>query len=228
LTPEAKKEIRKVAKELRAEDTVEKKRKRAEKEAKLGARMRALPDAKFGVIVADPEWHDEVWSDETGMDRHAANHYPTSTEEVIASRNVSSIAADDCVLWLWVTNQHLAIGLEVMKAWGFAYKSNYCWGKDHISLGRWQRGKHELLLIGTRGVPPCPAPGTQWESLILAPKSEHSAKPECFLEMIEEYFPTLPKIELNRRGPARAGWEAWGAEADVPQQQSLLPAEAAE
>jgi hypothetical protein len=118
------------------------------------------------------------------------------------------------VLFLWTTNQHLRIAISVMEAWGFAYKSNYCWGKDPISLGRWQRGKHELLLIGTRGSPPCPAPGTQWESLILAPKSAHSAKPECFLEMIEQYFPTLPKIELNRRGLARPGWIAWGLEAE--------------
>ena len=42
---------------------------------------------------------------------------------------------------------------------------------------------------------------------------EHSAKPEIFLKMIEAYFPTLPKIELNRRGPARDGWDAWGNEA---------------
>lgn len=185
---------------------------REQREQDLGEKQRALPEKKFGVIVADPEWNDEVWGTETGMDRHAANHYPTSTAEIIAGRDVASIAAKDCVLWLWVTNQHLAIGIDVMRAWGFEYKSNYCWGKDRISLGRWQRGKHELLLIGTRGAPPCPAPGTQWESLVLAPKSIHSAKPECFLEMIDEYFPTLPKIELNRRGPARDGWSAWGNE----------------
>jgi hypothetical protein len=49
-------------------------------------------------------------------------------------------------------------------------------------------------------------------SLITTPRGEHSAKPECFLEMIERYFPTLPKIELNRRGAARSGWDAWGNE----------------
>lgn len=46
----------------------------------------------------------------------------------------------------------------------------------------------------------------------MAPRGEHSAKPECFFEMIEQYFPNLPKIELNRRGPARPGWDAWGNE----------------
>jgi N6-adenosine-specific RNA methylase IME4 len=192
-----------------------KKENRAERECDLGAKQRALPDKKYGVIASDPEWHDEVWSEETGMDRHAANHYPTSANDVIASRPVATIAAKDCVLFLWTTNQHLRSAMEVMEAWGFEYKSNYCWGKDRISLGRWQRGKHELLLIGTRGSPPCPAPGMQWESLIMAPKSSHSAKPECFLEMIEQYFPHLPKIELNRRGSARPGWAAWGNEAEL-------------
>jgi N6-adenosine-specific RNA methylase IME4 len=69
------------------------------------------------------------------------------------------------------------------------------------------------LLIGTRGKIPCPAPGTQWRSVIEAPIGKHSEKPECFLEMIEAYYPNLPKIELNRRGPARPGWDAWGLEA---------------
>ncbi|MGC2123324.1 MAG: hypothetical protein WA652_10770, partial [Xanthobacteraceae bacterium] len=59
-----------------------------------------------------------------------------------------------------------------------------------------------------------PAAGTQWDSLITASKGAHSAKPEIFLEMIEQYFPTLSKIELNRRGPARLGWDAWGDEAE--------------
>jgi N6-adenosine-specific RNA methylase IME4 len=56
--------------------------------------------------------------------------------------------------------------------------------------------------------------GTQWASVIEEPVGAHSAKPERFAEMIESYFPNLPKIELNRRGPARPGWDAWGNEAE--------------
>jgi N6-adenosine-specific RNA methylase IME4 len=187
--------------------------KRTKTEAKLAAKIVALPDKQYGVIVTDPEWKDTVWSEETGMDRHASNHYPTSDAAVIAARPVAKIAARDCVLFMWTTNQHLRIALGVMEAWGFEYRSNYCWAKDKLSTGRWNRSTHELLLIGTRGKPPCPAPGTQWESMIIkAPKGEHSAKPECFLEMIEGYYPTMPKIELNRRGPPRPGWDAWGYE----------------
>jgi len=47
---------------------------------------------------------------------------------------------------------------------------------------------------------------------VTAPVGAHSAKPERFLELIEGHFPTLPKIELNRRVAARPGWDAWGNE----------------
>lgn len=193
--------------------TDDKKERRAEREAELAVRQNALPNKRYGVIVADPEWRWEPWSRETGMDRAADNHYPTSVLDVIKARDVASIAANDCVLWLWATIPMLPHALTVMAAWGFDYVSSYVWGKDKIGMGYWSREKHEVLLIGTRGKIPCPAPGTQWESLIMAPRGKHSEKPEVFLEMIEGYFPSLSKIELNRRGPARPGWDAWGNEA---------------
>lgn len=194
-------------------NTEEKKKKRAQKEALLGEYQSLLPGKKYGVIVADPEWRFEPYSRETGMDRAADNHYPTSASHVVAQRDVRSIAADDCVLFLWTTIPMLCDAIVVMDVgWGFTYKSHYIWGKDKIGTGYWGREKHELLLIGTRGNPPAPAMGTQCESLIIAPRGEHSAKPEIFLEIIEGYYPTLPKIELNRRGPARQGWDAWGNE----------------
>jgi N6-adenosine-specific RNA methylase IME4 len=146
------------------------------------------------------------------LDRAADNHYPTSCTEVIAARDVQSIAARDCVLFLWATGPMTPHALVVMAAWGFDYKAQYVWGKDKVGTGFWNREKHELLLIGTRGNVPCPAPGMQLDSLIMAPRGRHSAKPERFLEMIGSYFPTLPKIELNRRGAPRPGWDAWGDE----------------
>lgn len=102
-----------------------------------------------------------------------------------------------------------------MGRWGFSYVSSYVWVKHKAGTGYWSRNKHEYLLIGTRGKIPCPAPGTQRDSVIEADAGAHSAKPEDALEMIESYFPSLPKIELNRRGPARPGWSAWGNELGV-------------
>lgn len=201
-----------------------KKEARAIREKELGVKQQSLPRQKFGVIVADPEWRFEPWSRESGMDRAADNHYPTSCTEVIAARDVPMISADDCVLFLWATVPMLPQALMVMGIWGFNYRSHVCWVKTRdndghglrklaVGTGYWFRNAHELLLVGIKGKIPAPAQGDQWCSAIDAPISEHSAKPECFLEMIEEYFPTLPKIELNRRGPARPGWSAWGFEA---------------
>lgn len=195
--------------------TEEKKARRAARETVLGMCQAALPDKKYGVILADPEWRFEVYSRDTGMDRAADNHYPTSATEAICARPVGDIAAKDCVLFLWATVPMLPDALKVMAAWGFEYKSHAIWRKDRIGTGYWFRNAHELLLVGTRGDIPAPAMGTQLPSVIEAPVTAHSAKPEAFLELIETYFPTLPKIELNRRGPARPGWDAWGNEAEV-------------
>jgi N6-adenosine-specific RNA methylase IME4 len=185
---------------------------RAAREAELASRQRALPQARFGVIVADPEWRFEPWSRETGMDRAADNHYPTSPLAVIKARDVASISAPDAVLFLWATVPMLSQALDVMAAWGFTYKSNFVWIKDRAGTGFWNRNQHELLLIGTRGKIPAPAPGTQWPSVIEAPRREHSRKPDAVFELIESYFPNLPRIELNRRGPPRPNWSAWGNE----------------
>jgi N6-adenosine-specific RNA methylase IME4 len=191
---------------------------RAEREAELGAKQRAMPEQRFGVIYADPPWRFEPYSRETGMDRAADNHYPTDDLTKIADLAVP--AADDCVLFLWATVPMLTSALFVMHGWGFSYKSHFIWVKDKIGTGYWNRNKHELLLIGTRGNIPAPAPGYQYESVIPAPIGEHSAKPVGFRQMIEELYPTLPKLEMFARGGQLEGWTRWGLEAE--------PAEAAE
>lgn len=200
---------------LKDANTAEKRAKRADREAELGARQMALPVAKFGVILTDDEWDYETWS-ENGMDRSAANHYPTSSLEKLKERDVLSLAADDAALFMWTTAPHLAQGLELMAHRGFEYKTCCIWEKvypgDGHGMGRWFWINHEILLVGTRGNVPAPAPGTQWPSVIEAPIGEHSAKPAIFHELIEAYFPTLPKIELNARA-ARTGWVRWGYEA---------------
>lgn len=203
-----------------------KQKRRAEREHDLGEKQAALPSTKYGVILADPEWRFEPWSRTTGMDRAADNHYPTSCTEVIAARDVPSIAADDCVLFLWATAPMLPHALLVMAAWGFDYRSHLVWYKQRhpqspnevfapaIGTGYWFRNCHELLLLGVKGSVPAPAPGQQ--ALSCGPElvGAHSQKPEFFLHLIERYFPTLPKIELNRRGPARSGWDCWGNESE--------------
>lgn len=190
------------------------------------------PTGRFGCMVEDYEWDHVVWSRDTGMDRHAGNHYPVSddahTAEEIVKKTADrfAIADDNCVLFMWSTVQHLAIAMDVLRQRGFEYVSHYIWGKDKIGLGYWNRNKHEILLIGVKGHIDCPAPGDQWDSLLMSPRLEHSQKPDIFLEMIEGYFPTLPKMELNARR-RRKGWKAWGLDAPEDEDDSD-PSRAAE
>lgn len=216
-------EILQAAREIRGERQGDKKERRAERERDLATKQAALPNKRYGVIYADPEWRFEVYSRDTGMDRSADNHYPTSGTDEICARPVADIVADDCVLFLWATVPMLPDALRVMSAWGFEYKSHCIWAKDRIGTGYWFRNQHELLLVGTKGNVPAPAMGTQIESLVDAPVGKHSEKPVNFYELIEGYFPNLPKIELNARA-ARPGWDAWGYEAPA----SISAAEAAE
>lgn len=192
--------------------TAAKQVKRAEIEKQTAQKIVALPTKRYGVIYADPEWKFKAYSEET-TGRGPQDHYAVSETQSIASRDVAGISYDDCVLFLWATVPMLPDALRVMEAWGFSYKSQLVWVKDRTGTGYWSRNKHEILLIGTKGRLAAPAPGTQPESAIHAPVGAHSEKPEVFAELIERLYPNTPKIELNRRGPARPGWDAWGAEA---------------
>jgi N6-adenosine-specific RNA methylase IME4 len=224
LTPRAREFIR----EVKAEKTALKKAIREAREVTLGNKQLALPEKRYGIILADPEWDFVVGSDAWMSTSSPSNHYATSPTEEIAARPVADIAADDCVLFLWSTVPHLSQALYVMEAWGFTYKTGLVWVKSRLSNGYWLRGRHEHLLIGTRGHPPCPAPGTQrdsviieaWDSVIEAPTGQHSLKPVAAYEFIERFFPTMPKIELNAR-QARPGWDRWGLEA--PEQDEGTP-----
>lgn len=163
----------------------------------------------YGVIYADPPWRFEPYSRETGMDRAPDNHYPTMTLAEIGAIEVP--AAADAALFLWATMPMLPDALTIMAAWGFSYRSGFIWIKDKIGLGYWARNRHELLLLGTRGNIPAPAPGDQYDSVIAHATEQHSAKPLIFAEMIEQMFPNTALLEMFARSP-RAGWDVWGNE----------------
>jgi len=161
----------------------------------------------YGVIYADPPWRFKAYSEETGSDRAADNHYPTLTIDDVAEIEVP--AAPHCVLFLWVTVPMLSIGIRLIERWGFEYKSACAWHKTQIGTGYWFRNQLELLLVGTRGHIPAPAMGEQPPQVVTANRGRHSEKPEAFAEMIETMFPNLPKLEMFARR-RREGWDAWG------------------
>ena len=189
-----------------------KRQRRQEREIELAAKQTALPEKQYGVILADPPWRFEVYSRETGMNLAADNHFPSSELVTIKALDVPSIAADDCVLFLWATAPMVTQALEIVAAWGFQHKSNCVWVKSKPATGYWFRNQHEWLLVGVKGRPPAPSQGENWASVIMAPTREHSRKPDGAYEMIEAYFPRLSKIELFARSP-REGWSRWGNEA---------------
>jgi N6-adenosine-specific RNA methylase IME4 len=221
LTAAAKKALAPVIKEIRAERQIEKKERRDAREAELGAKILAMPDVKAGLIISDFEYHFQVYSEKTGMDRHANNHYVTareaSTPEEIVERQRKrmSIAAPNCIHLMWCPASFNAVALKVMELQGFKYVSQLVWIKPGMGTGYWVRDCHELLLIGVRGKIPCPSMGEQFKSAIEAPKGKHSEKPDFQYEFAERFFPNLPKIELNARR-SRPGWIAWGNEAPLP------------
>ena len=131
--------------------------------------------------------------------------------EEICALPVQELATDAAVLFIWTTAPHLVEALQVITAWGFAYKSNICWVKDKIGLGYLVRNQHEHLLIGTRGDISTPPPAQRPPSVINAPRREHSRKPDEAYALMERMYPELPKIELFARH-ACEGWAAWGNE----------------
>lgn len=167
-----------------------------------------LPAGTYSLIYADPPWRYDFAQDSADA---IENQYPTMAVEEICALPVAGISAPDCVLFLWATNPKLREALEVMAAWGFAYKTNMVWVKNGIGLGYYARAKHELLLIGTKGEPAVPAPEDRPASVIEADKGRHSQKPACVAELLEGMYPKAQRVELFCRDP-REGWAVWGNE----------------
>lgn len=207
LVARGEKEILRASKEIRARRAEERRDERMETLATIATGNRGLDGVgTYPVIFADPPWrYDYAETDNRAIE----NQYPTMANEDICALPVASIATDDCVLFLWATSPKLVEALDVVKAWGFSYKTCMVWAKDKIGMGYYARQQHELLLIATRGAPPTPAPADRPSSVITATRGEHSAKPDEFYAVIERMYPALPKIELFCRSP-RDGWSAWG------------------
>ena len=123
-------EILETAKEIYAERADEKRTARTEREAALAAKIVAFPDRRYGVLYADPPWRFEPWSRETGMDRAADNHYPTMSFEALCELKIP--AAPDCALFLWATVPCEGLAHDLLKAWGFGYRTNYVWHKNKL------------------------------------------------------------------------------------------------
>ena len=165
---------------------------------------------KYQIIYADPPWRYRHCASNS---RKIENQYQTMDLEDIKRLNVELIADDNSVLYLWATTAKLEEALEVMRAWGYDYRSSLVWDKEIIGMGYWFRGQHELLLVGVKGKVSPPLEKDRWSSVIKERRTTHSTKPLIVYEMIEDMFPTEKKLEMFAR-TTRAGWESMGDEVD--------------
>jgi len=169
----------------------------------------------FGTILADPPWRFANRTGKMAPEHRRLSRYATMTGEQIMALPVAEIAARQSHLYLWVPNALVAEGLEVLRRWGFTYKTNLVWykvrkdgGPDGRGVGFYFRNVTELVLFGVRGSLRTGAPGRRQTNVIVSRKREHSRKPDQLYEIIEACSPG-PYLELFARYP-RPGWSQWG------------------
>jgi N6-adenosine-specific RNA methylase IME4 len=178
--------------------------------------INCLKQRKYGAIYADPPWSFRNWS-ARGTGRNAISHYDCLDFPALASLPVVELAADDCALFLWATDPFLPRAFNLIRAWGFEYKTiGFTWVKLNASprhdadyftgLGYWTRANPEQCLLATRGKPARRAKNVR--RLVVEPRREHSRKPDCVRERIEKLVDG-PYLELFARG-TKPGWDCWG------------------
>lgn len=175
-----------------------------------------LTPLRYGAIIADPPWAYKNYSVK-GQGKGAAGQYACMSTAEIAELPVNQLAAPDCALFMWGTFPMMPDAVELMKAWGFTYKSGGAWGKQSktgarlaFGTGYIFRSAAEFFIVGTIGRPAINSRSVR--NLILAPVREHSRKPEDQYSMVESLFDG-PYCELFAR-QTRPGWDAWGNQTD--------------
>jgi N6-adenosine-specific RNA methylase IME4 len=164
------------------------------------------PEGPFSVILADPPWPEEFGR---SCSRSVTRHYPTMALADICALPVPDVAARAALLLLWVPANRLPLGLRVMAAWDFRFRTSGVWVKPHAGTGKWLRGRHEVYLLGRRGAFPAPTGKGLLPSVIEAPRGRHSVKPDALHEWVERTWPGRSCLELFARRQ-RPGWTAWG------------------
>lgn len=170
----------------------------------------------YRVWYADPPWqygNSGIINDTTDNYGRAERHYPTmSIDELCAmGAEIKAHCEDNAVLFLWVTLPMLFDAHEVVRAWGFDYKTAMVWDKVRHNFGHYVSVRSELLLICVRGS--CtPDIRKLFDNVITEERtSNHSEKPLAFREIIETLYPNGNRIELFARKPSD-GWDVWGNE----------------
>ena len=178
-----------------------------------------LAGKEFGTVLADPPWRFLNRTGKIAPEHRRLARYETLSVSEIASLPVSAHLSAAAHCYLWVPNALLPMGLHVLSAWGFEYKTNLIWhkirkdgGSDGRGVGFYFRNVTEMLLFGTRGKRARTlAPGRRQVNLMASRKREHSRKPDEQYQIIESCS-WGPYLELFGRGE-RERWTVWGNQA---------------
>jgi N6-adenosine-specific RNA methylase IME4 len=179
-----------------------------------------LSGSRFATVLADPPWRFQNRTGKMAPEHRRLSRYGTMDLESIMALPVSEALAETAHLYLWVPNALLPEGLQVMKAWGFKYKSNIIWhkirkdgGSDGRGVGFYFRNVTEIVLFGVRGKHSRTLkPGRSQVNYLATQKREHSRKPDEFYNIVESCS-TGPYLELFARG-TRKNWIGWGNESE--------------
>lgn len=167
-----------------------------------------LPEGKYQVILADPPWPYPKREDAKNLYGNTDYHYETIDIKTLCEMKVEELASENSVLFIWVATNFLEESFDVIKSWGFDYKSQMVWVKNggQGGIGWYFWGDHELLLVATKG---SYLPKEKVSSVLEVSRRKHSQKPEEVYKIIEKMYPKSKKIELFAR-QKRKGWEGWG------------------
>lgn len=182
--------------------------------------LKGVGRKKYGTILADPPWQFMNRGLKVAPEHKRLYRYSTMSVEEIKALPVGMICDEPAHLYLWVPNALLQEGLEVMKAWGFTYKTNIIWqkvrkdgGPDGRGVGFYFRNVTEVVLFGVRGKNARTLEaGRRQVNIICTRKREHSRKPDELYDIIEECS-FGPYLELFARG-TKKGWKSWGNQAE--------------
>mgnify|MGYP006405959211 FL=1 len=181
-----------------------------------------LPDKKYNIIYADPPWHygsKSAINNTSGKTiKPLKDHYNTMTLNELKELPIKGLTKEDAACFMWVTDSHIDEALEILKSWGFKYKTiafnwvkttskgNYC-----KNVAPWTMKSSEICLLGIKGKMTKYKQVNNIESLVIAERTKHSRKPKEVRDRIELLFGDTPRIELFAREKTE-GWDSWGNE----------------
>lgn len=189
-------------------------KKEEKREEIANKKMDRIPDCidiyntknKYKIIYADPPWSYN--NNTTGT--QPKDHYKLMNLKDICDMPIKTISEENAVLFLWVVVPQIEEALQVIKSWGFKYKTHFIWDKIKHNMGHYSSVRHELLFICTKGS--CmPEYCKLFDSVYSEERTEHSKKPEYFRDIINILYPNGNRIELFARCKMK-GWDFYGNE----------------